>query len=175
MPNALLTGRRQDLAPYARALTARGFDVVAEEQASFRADHLQPLSVHCYVQLPATAPDPGRSAFLEAQALVTVELRERFEVMARALPLLAPGARVVLAGRAGGMALGSLATAVAADRRADGVSASLVDAASPASEVAALASRACAPRRRWEEAVLLEPEAPFAEWRHDLMAWAAEL
>ena len=182
MPTALVTGSPDRVPDIAIALKSAGFDILAAGPIS--ADDVLDLEanlVDCYVQLPADRARPAGRALGRTRDVITHELRSRFDVAARLLPLLAPSASVVLvtegadalAGTGPGgpdqvaarSIVGMLADAILSDCGRAGVRATLVGDDRAPDEIAAIASRRAPEPLPWWVYADVDPELHFADWR----------
>lgn len=186
MPNALVTGAPDRVPDIAIALKSAGFDILAAGGMS--ADDtpdLEESSVDCYVQLPGDAPWPAGRALDRARAVITHEMLSRFDSAARFLPLLAPGATVLLvtedAGHGadpGGSAdpgrtalrtlVGVLAEAIVRDGGRTGVRATVVGGDRASDEIAALAAHRPPEPLPWWLYAGVDPDLGFADWRNSV-------
>ena len=186
MPTALVSGSPDRVPDIAIALKSAGFDILAAGPIS--ADDVLDLeanSVDCYVQLPADRARPTGRALRRTRDLITSELRSRFDTAARLLPLLAPGASVVLvtegadpfdaASPAGPDQLavqsivGMLAEAILSDCRRAGVRATVGGEDRAPEEIAAIAGRRPPERLPWDLYAGVDPELHFADWRTQIL------
>lgn len=177
MPSVLVTGFAGRLDETVVALKTEGFDTVAAmDQSDLEHAGHPAQSIDCYLQLAATPPPSGPTALARARCFLTGELPDRIDAAARALPLLAPRAVVMLVGPEGsGAALSQLAQALMADHRADRLRAEVVTEALGPADLAALARRLCRRTSTWEAVSGIAPRMPFAEWRDEIVAGPAAL
>jgi hypothetical protein len=190
LPNALVTGAPDRVPDIAIALKSAGFDILAAGGMS--ADDTPDLkegSVDCYVQLPGDAPWPAGRAIDRARAMITHEMLSRFESAAQFLPLLAPGATVLLVtedpghysghGAApGGSAdpgrtalrtlAGVLAEAIVRDCGRNGVRATVVSDDRAPDEIAALAALRPPEPLPWWLYAGVDTDLGFADWRNSV-------
>ena len=96
VPTALVTGALDRVPDIVIALKSGGFDILAAGVMSPDAPDIEAGSVDCFVQVPVEAPPPQGGALRRTRALIAHELLARFDTAVRFLPLLAPGATVVL-------------------------------------------------------------------------------
>jgi hypothetical protein len=178
------------------ALKSAGFDILAAGGMS--ADDtpdLEESSVDCYVQLPGDAPWPTGRAIDRARAVIADEMLARFDSAARFLPLLAPGATVLLVtedavtedavtedsgpgpdpggspdpGRTALRTLvGALAEAIVRDCGRLGVRATVVGGVRAPDEIAALATVRPPEPLPWWLYAGVDPDLGFADWRNSV-------
>lgn len=154
---ALVTGSAARATDVSLALEKEGFSTYSAPSDALhlveelRHAALPGRSLSCYVQLPTTELDEGRTGTLAGlRALVANALLARFDALAVVAPRLAPGARLVIvagdrAGATGDADLGLpglsavLAEAVLARRGPDGVHTTVIGAHLTAADIAAIA------------------------------------
>jgi hypothetical protein len=180
------------------ALKSAGFDILAAGVMSPEdAPDIEAGSVDCYVQVPVDGPAPGGwatasdGALGRARAVIAHELLARFDTAAAFLPLLAPGANVVLlADDDGGdpdpahrpapaspeqqarrALVDVLAEAISRECGRAGVRAAVIGANRAPDEIAALAARP--PQPPWWYYADVDPELGFADWRNSVLCLAS--
>ena len=182
MPTALVTGLPDQVPDITVALKSAGFDILAAGvESPDDAPDLAEGSIDCYVQLPADGPRPAGGALQRTRDLIAHGLAARFDAAMRFLPLLAPGAVVVLVTespdgepgrlRPAGLDLTAqrrlvelLASAILQDQGSAGVRATVVDEERALEEIAALALSPAEALPWWHYADV-DPELGFADWR----------
>jgi hypothetical protein len=189
LPTALVTGSAERVPDIAIALKSAGFDILAAgAMTPDEASDLEPNSVDCYVQLPVDGPVPIGGALHRTRDFIAQEMLARFDAAARCLPLLAPGATVVLVTegpdpedfaavpdpdqKALRTLVEVLAGAIRRDRGRAGVRATVVGEDRAPEEIAALASRAPQPLPWWLLASV-DPDLDFADWRNSVLCLAS--
>jgi hypothetical protein len=175
------------------ALKSAGFDILAAGSMSpEEVPELEARSVDCYVQLPGDAPRAGGGGALRrTRDVIAHELLARFDSAARFLPLLAPGATVMLvtggpesgSGYTPGSAgcdlkatralVGVLAEAILGDCGRAGVRATVVGEDRASEEIAALASHRPPEPLPWWVYASIDPELDFADWRNSILCLAS--
>lgn len=187
---ALVTGSPQRASSVSAALEAVGFDVTAVSDHDRLADVCAaqgPGSLDCYVQLPGEINPSGGTVVERFHNFLRLGLLHRFDAAGRVLPLLRPGAMVVLV--AGNHPPGTstpddqaarvsllrvLAHAVLAERAEAGVRATVVEHGRTPAEVAELARHRGADRLRIiAEYVETAPEMSYADWRLQVLQMAS--
>ena len=192
MPTALVTGSPDRVPDITVALKSAGFDILAAGiQSPDDAPDLEEGSVDCYVQLPVDGPRPAGGALHRARDVIAHEMVARFDGAVSFLPLLAPGAIMMLvaggpdfepgaAGRADAdltataqrRLLEVLAEAILQDQGRAGVRATVVGEDRAPEEIAALAATPPDPRP-WQLYADVDPELGFADWRASVLCLAA--
>jgi hypothetical protein len=191
LPTALVTGSPDRVPEIAIALKSAGFDILAAGSMSpEEVPDLDARSVDCYVQLPGDPPLVGGGALRRTRDVIAHELLARFDSAARFLPLLAPGATVMLvtgapepAGYPPGSAgcdlkatralVGVLAEAILGDCGPAGVRATVVGEDRASEEIAALASHRPPESLPWWLYASVDPELDFADWRNSILCLAS--
>ena len=186
MPNAVVTGASHRVPDIAIALKSAGFDILAAGAMS--ADDpvdLEESSVDCYVQLPGDAPWPAGRAVDRTRAMLAHEM-SRFDTVTRFLPLLAPGATVLLvtddsdhgaanpgSAEPGRTALhtiaGVLAEAIVRDCGRRRIRATVVGGDQTPDEIAAVASHRPPEPLPWWLYADVDPDLGFADWRNSVL------
>jgi hypothetical protein len=168
---ALVTGGVERVHAVAFALTREGFDAfVREAPISATPGGPSPGSFDCYVQLPSTAV--GRSD-LDVDTGDVGRLVRRVDTMARALPLLAPEAAIVLVADEDGWdndrsrTLHALAGAAVRRQAGAGVRVAVVDTGE-AGQIAAAARRELGHARAVSLADVA-PDMAYADWREEVL------
>ncbi|HYH49637.1 MAG TPA: hypothetical protein VEG38_08820 [Acidimicrobiia bacterium] len=182
MPTALVTGSPDRVPDLAIALKSAGFDILAagpisaDDALDFEAN-----SIDCYVQLPADQARPAGTALGRTRRMIAQELRSRFDTAESLLPLLAPGATVVLVSEGGDPAdaigtpdpdqqtlrtvVAVLAEALLRDCGRAGIRATVVGDDVTPDDIAALASHRPPEPLPWWLYAGVDPELAFADWR----------
>lgn len=201
---ALVTGSPARVADVAPALEKEGFAIHSAPADSLhlvdeiRHAALPARSLECYVQLPMTDLEgDGVPSVAALRALVAGALLARFDALAVVVPLLAPGARLVIvagdrAGKTSDSDLGlpgvsgALAEAVLASHGAHNIHPTVIGDDVCASDIAGIAGaridgsgRRVHRRVRSAGAALADfatasPDLSYVAWRDDLLL-AAEL
>jgi len=196
LPTALVSGALERVPELTIALKSAGFDILAAGvMAPEEAPDIEAGSVDCYVQVPVEGPAPdGRAtasggALGRARAVIAHELLARFDTAAGFLPLLSPGATVVLVADGdedgGEPGPGRRPSPADPDRQARralvnvlaqtirrqcgraGVRTAVIGADRAADEIAALAARPLPPP--WWYYADVDPELAFADWRNAVL------
>lgn len=172
MNTALVTGGTERIHALAYALTREGFDAfVRETPTSGLAQGPKPGSVDCYVQLPspsASRPEP------DAGSGDVGRLVHRVDAVARALPLLAPEAAIVLVADDDGWdndrcrALHALAGAAVTKQARSSVRVAVVDSGE-AGQIAAVARRELGQARAVSLADVA-PDLAYTDWRDEVLS-----
>lgn len=181
VPNVVVTGSPERLTDITLALKLEGFDILAAEGEPAEVPAGLPLgSVDCYVQLTPTSPSPDGSALRQIRAVITDEVRQRFDTVARLGPLLAPHATVLLvldpecesSWRSDALRrlVQVLADAIEVDHGRAGVRATVVTESLAAAEIANLARAGTAEAPPWSSYAELDPDLPYTEWRDQVFA-----
>jgi hypothetical protein len=185
--SAVVTGSPARVGDVAIALKEAGYDVT-EVGCGGRRDEvagvLGSASVHTYVQLPWDVEAPALSAIQQVHEFLTGGLLARFQMANEMLPLLRPGASVVLV--AGHRPVGAhspddrharksllrlLARAIEADTAGAGVTAVVVGEQCSPAEIAEIAlHRGPDHRRRLTEYAAHGQELSFADWQREILA-----
>lgn len=191
MPTALVTGSPERVPEIAIALKTAGFDILAAGAMSpEEAPDLEANSVDCYVQLPGDKPPIGGGALRRTRDAIAYELLARFDSAARFMPLLAPGATVMLitecpetGGHPAGITgcdqkaartlVGVLAEAILRDCGPAGVRATVVEEDRAPEEIAALAGQRPPEPRSWWAYASVDPDLGFADWRNSILCLAS--
>jgi hypothetical protein len=172
------------------ALKSAGFDILAAGAMSADdAPDLDPSSVDCYVQLPVDGPLPGGGALRRTRDVLAHGIASRFDTTAHFLPLLAPGATVLLVteGPDPGddlartadpdlktlrILVGVLAEAILRDAGRAGINATVVGEDRAPDEIAALAGRRRPEPLPWWLYASVDPDLGFADWRASVLCLA---
>jgi len=200
LPTALVTGAPERVPDIVIALKSAGFDILAAGVMSPEdAPDIEAGSVDCYVQMPVEGPAFERSeptsasagrGLRRARAVIAHELAARFDNAARFLPLLAPGATVVLVAedadpdtaapgspgpdRQARRALAAmLAEAIVQDCGPAGIRAAVIGEDRGPDEIAALAAQRPVQPRPWWHYADVDPELDFADWRNSVLCLAS--
>jgi len=199
LPTALVTGAPERVPDIVIALKSAGFDILAAGVMSPEdAPDIEAGSVDCYVLVPVegpafegSGPASPDGALRRARAVIAHELAARFDTAARFLPLLAPGATVVLVAedtdpdpdpsaspagpdRQARRALAAmLAEAIAQDCGRAGIRAAVIGEDRGPDEIAALAAQRPAQPRPWWHYAEVDPELGFADWRNSVLCLAS--
>ncbi|MDQ1504968.1 MAG: hypothetical protein QOD57_2695 [Actinomycetota bacterium] len=186
MPTALVTGSPERVPEIAIALKSAGFDILAAGAMSPEdAPDLEANSVDCYVQLPVDLPLPPGGALRRAWDVIAYEMVARFDSAARFLPLLAPGATVVLVTgspepesypprsadrdrKAVRTLIGVLAESILQDCRQAGVRATVVGEDRAQEEIAGLARHLPPEPLPWWVYADVDPDLDYADWRNSI-------
>jgi hypothetical protein len=191
LPTALVTGSPERVPEIAIALKSAGFDILAAGAMSpEEAPDLEASSVDCYVQLPVDLPLPPGGALRRARDVIAYEMLARFDSAARFLPLLAPGAIVVLVTdgpepesypprsadgdrKAVRTLIGVLAESILRDCGQAGVRATVVGEDRAPEEIASLASHRPPEPLPWWVYASVDPDLDFADWRNSILCLAS--
>jgi hypothetical protein len=191
LPTALVTGSPDRVPEIAIALKSAGFDILAAgAMTPEEAPDLEASSVDCYVQLPGGTPPVGGGALRRTRDVIAHEILARFDSAARFLPLLAPGATVMLVTdcpEPGGYPPGSpgcdlkairalvgvLAEAILGDCGPAGVRTPVVGEDRASEEIAALASHRPPEPLPWWLYASVDPDLDFADWRNSILCLAS--
>lgn len=199
MPTALVTGAPERVPDIVIALKSAGFDILAAGVMSPEdAPDIEAGSVDCYVQVPVDGPAPEGSgpassggALHRARSVIAHELLARFDTAARFLPLLAPGATVVLVAedsdpdtdrpatppgpeqQARRALAAILAEAIVRDCGRAGIRAAVIGEDRSPDDIAALAAQRPAQPRPWWHYAEVDPELDFADWRNSVLCLAS--
>jgi hypothetical protein len=192
VPTALVTGALDRVPDIVIALKSGGFDILAAGMMSPEdAPDIEAGSVDCFVQVPVEAPPPEGGALRRTRALIAHELLARFDTAVRFLPLLAPGATVVLVAggpepdpdggpssadpdqRARRVLAGVLAEAITRERGRAGIRATVIGEDRAPDEIAALAAQRPPEPRPWWHYAGVDPELDFADWRNSVLCLAS--
>ena len=172
MNTALVTGGTERIHALAHALTREGFDAfVRETPTSPFPQGPEPGSVDCYIQLPSK---PEMGVDTRADAGDVGRLVHRIDHVARALPLLAPEAAIVLVGDEQGWdadrrrALHALAGSAVLRQNRTKVRVAVVDNAE-AGQIAAVARRELRQARSFSLADVA-PNLSYTDWRDEVMS-----
>ncbi|MGH3116191.1 MAG: hypothetical protein ACRDQ2_03610 [Gaiellales bacterium] len=185
--SALVTGSPGRVGDVAIALKEVGFDVTEAgggERLAEVAGGLGSGSVDTYVQLPWDAETSAVSAIEQVHEFLTGGLLARFRMARDMLPLLRPGASVVLvAGHRPALAqtpddrharkslLRVLARTIEADTADAGVSTVVVGDQCSSAQIAEIAlHRGPDQRRRLSEYAGHRDELSFADWQREILA-----
>lgn len=185
--SAVVTGSPTRVGDVAIALKEVGFavtEVGRGERLDEVAGGLGWGSVHTYVQLPWDVEASAPSAIEQVHEFLTGGLLARFQTANEMLPLLRPGASVVLVAghrpvgvdspddrHARKSLLRVLAEAIKADTAEAGVSTVVVgDQCSPAEIAEVALHRGPDHRRRLSEYAAHGEELSFAEWQQEILA-----
>lgn len=187
MPTAIVTGAPERVPDIAIALKSAGFDILAAGAMSpADAPDLEANSVDCYVQLPIDLPASGGGALRRTRDVIAHEVVSRFDAAALFLPLLAPGATVLLvtegfdgtddsAGRvdpdqqAVRTIVGVLAEAVLRDCGRSSVRTAVITVDRASHEIAALAGHPGPEPLPWWLCAGVDPDLDFADWRNSIL------
>lgn len=178
---ALVTGSPGRVREVARALGAAGFEVLEAEDAEQVRDVVGQAgspAVDAYVQLPVDVEAVEATVTGQMSALLEQGIVARFRTAGAVLPLLAPGARVVLVpgnlpptltapdDHDARMALlRVLAHALRADRAPDHVSVTVASGQHGADALAQLAGGGSVPHPPLPDYASMWPEMSYDEWR----------
>jgi len=191
LPTALVTGSPDRVPEITIALKSAGYDILAAGVMSPEdAPDVAAGSVDCYVQLPLDAPWPVGGALHHTRDLIAHELTARFDTATRFLPLLAPGATVMLVTEGPDpvdhpatstdpdqkaiRALASvLAAAIGRDGGRAGVRAAIVAEDRAVHEIAALAARPRPDPLPWWRYATVDEDLGFADWRESILCLAS--
>jgi hypothetical protein len=191
LPTALVTGSPERVPEIAIALKSAGFDILAAGAMSpEEAPDLEASSVDCYVQLPVDLPLPPGGALRHARDLIAYEMLARFDSAARFLPLLAPGATVVLVTdgpepetypprsadsdrKAMRTLIGVLAESILEDCRHAGVRTTVVGEDRASEEIAGLAGHRPSEPLPWWVYANVDPDLDYADWRSSILCLAS--
>jgi len=198
LPTALVSGALERVPELTIALKSAGFDILAAGvMAPEEAPDIDAGSVDCYVQVPVEGPAPDEGATASggalgrARAVIAHELSARFDTAAGFLPLLSPGATVVLVADDDGgepgpdrrrspadpdqQARRALVSVLAETIRRQcgraGVRTVVIGAHRAADEIAALAARPSPPP--WWSYADVDRELAFADWRNSVLCLAS--
>lgn len=186
---ALVTGSSDRVAQVGDALEQAGFTVTRVkdgEDIDAACAGIAPETLGCYVQLPHDTKVVGETLVERVREFLTAGLLNRFEMTSRVLPLLGPGASVVLvAGNVPGAAtpddrharidlLRVLARAVLAECTQGDVRAVVVANDRSADEIADIAVRGGDEKSRKVAAVAaLDPDLSYADWQREVLTLSA--
>jgi hypothetical protein len=191
MPTALVTGSPERVPDIAIALKTAGFDILAAGALSAEdAPDLEPSSLDCYVQLPNDGPLPGGGALRRTRAVLAHEMQWRFDTAGQFMPLLAPGASVVLVIGGSGPEESSsgtpdlplramrtlvevLAEAIRRDCGRAGVRATVVGEDRAPEEIADLARHRPPVTLPWWHYPSVDPDLTYADWRNSVLCLAS--
>ena len=191
MPTALVTGSPDQVPDITVALKSAGFDILAAGvQSPDDAPDLAEGSVDCYVQLPADGPPPTGGALRRTRDLLAGDMVGRFDTAIRFLPLLAPGAVVVLVADGPDVTTETdrpahpdvtarrrlvevLAEAILQEQGQIGVRAAVIGGDRAAEEIATLAATTAPEPRPWWHYADVDPELGFADWRDSVLCLAS--
>jgi hypothetical protein len=185
--SAVVTGSPARVGDVSIALKEVGYDVTevgCGERLDEVAGGLGSGSVHTYVQLPWDVDTSALSATGQVHEFLTGGLMARFQMADEMLPLLRPGASVVLVAghrpvgvhtpddsHARKSLLRVLARAIEADTADAGVRTVVVgDRCSPAEIAEVALHRGPDLRRRLSEYAAHGEELSFADWRQEILA-----
>jgi hypothetical protein len=183
---ALVTGSDERVGDVGAALEKVGVTVTRSGglpgEVEVACVDLAPGTLDCYVQLPRQTPVSGPTLVERIHEFLSEGLLKRFEATSRVLPLLAPGACVVLvAGNIPGGAtpddrharidlLRVLARAILADCDKRDVRAVVVGTERSPEEIADIAlHRGDERRRRQAQVAALSPEMPYEDWQREFL------
>jgi hypothetical protein len=187
LPTALVMGSPDRVPDITIALKSAGYDILAAGVMSPEdAPDVGANSVDCYVQLPVDPPRSGGGALHRTRELIAHELTARFDSAARFLPLLAPGATVMLVTegpdpadylavsadpdqKAVRTVVGMLADAIVRDSGPAGVRASVVAEDRAVEEIAALAAHSRPDPLPWWLYSTVDTDLDFADWRASIL------
>jgi hypothetical protein len=187
---ALISGAEPLAGTVASALRQAGVEVVVTEDVRRVGEAvagLDPGSVDTYVQLPVSLASRGDTVAARVRQFLSEGLLVRFEAVESVLPVLAPGARVLLVSgttpldagdlpddrRARLALLEVLAHAVRADGSASRVRVSTVSSGRGADELAAVAlGREQAEPAAVADLQAREPEMSYEDWRTEVLGLA---
>jgi hypothetical protein len=190
LPTALVTGSPERVPEIAIALKTAGFDILAAGSLSPEdAPDLEARSVDCYVQLPLDAAPAGGGALRRTRDVIAQEMLARFDSAARFIPLLAPGATVMLVTddpapgdfpaatacdqKAARVLVGVLAEAILRDCGPSGVRTTVVAEDRASEEIAALTSHRPPEPLPWWVYASIDPDLDFADWRNSILCLAS--
>lgn len=184
--SAVVTGSPGRAGDVAIALKEAGFNVteVGGGERRHEAAGVGPGSVDSYVQLPWDVEPSGLSAVEQVHEFLTGGLLARFQMANEMLPLLRPGASVVLVAghrpvgvhtpddrHARKSLLRLLARAIEAGTAGAGVTVMVVGEQCSPAEIAEIAvHRGPDHRRRLSEYAAHGQELSFAEWHREILA-----